>query len=106
KSALDYLEISRVAPQVSMTVENTGDASATDVTAQITLPDGLEIAPPDTNGARMATASAERIGAHLTYASDGTFSAGEWECGTDHSAAVATCMTDQIEAGHSATLTV
>lgn len=106
KSALDYMEISRTSPQVSMTVANSGEAPANDVTAQITLPAGLEVAPPLTDGSGMAGVAAKRLEAHVAFATDGTFSAGEWECGTDSTATVATCTLAHLEVGDRVTLTL
>lgn len=106
KSTLDYLEISRTAPHVSMSVDNTGDAAADNIWAQVTLPAGLEVATPSGGGGGMAVTTAERIQSHLTFTTEGTFVAGDWECTAARSSSVATCTLEHIDPGAGATLTL
>ena len=56
---LDYLEISNSSPAVSMTLSNSGDGDARDVTASITLPGGLAFAAPTGGASPSGRTSAE-----------------------------------------------
>ncbi|MFW7414695.1 sigma-70 family RNA polymerase sigma factor [Demequina sp. SO4-18] len=105
KSPLDYLEISRTSPSVSLTVANDGDGAAQTVSAQISLPDGLQVAAP-AGGAGFALATHERVSAFVDYAATSTLSVDGWECTVAADAAQATCSLDSIEPGATASLSL
>lgn len=104
--ALDYLEIARSSPQVSMTVSNSGEGTATDLEATISLPAGLTFAPPAGGDSGMTLNSAARIDASLTFAATSTFAAAAWECETDSGRANATCVHEDLAPNSEATLTL
>ncbi|WP_062131138.1 sigma-70 family RNA polymerase sigma factor [Demequina aestuarii] len=104
--ALDYLEITRSSPQVSMTVSNTGAGSATDLEATIQLPTGLAFASPPGGDSGMALNSAQRIEALLAFAESSVLSNAGWECDVDNDRAIATCVHDDLGPNEDASLTL
>jgi RNA polymerase sigma factor (sigma-70 family) len=104
QAPLDFLEILRNSPVMSMTVANSGEDAAEDVTASITLPEGLEFEAPSGGGAAFAVIQTARIGAYLQFAATGTFDTGPWTCALEEDATVATCTLSDLAAGASATL--
>ncbi|PKQ26802.1 MAG: hypothetical protein CVT64_03700 [Actinobacteria bacterium HGW-Actinobacteria-4] len=106
QAPLDYLEILRNSPVMSMTVTNKGDGVADDVTAAITVPQGLEFSAPSGGGAPFAVIQAARIGAYLQFATTGTFDAGGWTCELENEATVAVCSLPDLAAGATTTLSL
>ncbi len=96
KAPLGFLEISRSTPAVTLSVANQGDAAARDITAQITLPDGLEIVSPD-GGAGFAAAVHERVSDFLAYARTASVEIDGWECTIAEDSTTASCILDSLE---------
>ena len=103
---LDYLEISASSPTVSLTLENSGDGDAHNLTTSITLPEGLAFAAPGGGGGSSSPASAERIAAYLHFAEDNTFTTGDWTCALDDARTKASCELADLAAGATGTLSL
>ena len=80
-----------------MAVANAGDGDADDVTAQITLPDGLAFAPPPGGASSLMAVPVQRLHDYLAFHSTGAVTIGDWSCSFD--AAVATCELPNLAAG-------
>ena len=87
-----------------MNVSNGGEAEATDVTASIALPEGLVFASPAGGAGSFAVVHEARLGAFLTFALEGTFTAGDWVCELDDAGSTATCTLATLATGADATL--
>lgn len=101
---LEFLEISQLSPQVSMTLSNSGEGAAADLTATIALPDGLAFAPPPAGASAMSVVPATRLAAYLAFEAEEPFAAGDWECTLDESRTTATCALAELGAATDAEL--
>jgi len=106
QAPLDYLEIPAAAPSVSMSLTNSGDGDADDVTASISLPDGLTFAAPSGGTGGSAPLVAAKLGTFLRFAADSSFAVGAWECTLDGSRSSVTCELGDLAAGATTTLTL
>ncbi len=104
QAPLGFLSISSSSPSVPVTVENEGDGAADDVTADITLPAGLTFSTPAAGGVGFSALQADLLGDYLTFASEGTFTAGAWDCSLSDDRASASCALDGLESGATTTL--
>ena len=103
---LEFLEIATSTPVVGITLANSGDGDAEDVTASITLPDGLTFAAPPGGASSFSVTPAAKLTNFLTFAAESTFVSGDWDCTLLDSRATATCTLDVLEAGAESTLTL
>ncbi|WP_084124825.1 sigma-70 family RNA polymerase sigma factor [Demequina sp. NBRC 110054] len=104
QSPLGFLGISSSAPEISMTLANGGDGAAADVTADITLPDGLAFSTPDAGVGSFSAAAPLQLDDYMTFAADGTFTSGAWECTLTADRTGATCSLESLEPGASTTM--
>ncbi|WP_062200430.1 sigma-70 family RNA polymerase sigma factor [Demequina salsinemoris] len=104
QAPLDFLGISSTAPAIAMTLANGGDGSADDVTAEITLPDGLTFSTPDAGVGAFFASVPSRLDDYMAFAEDGTFTAGAWDCTLTDDRSGASCSLDALEPGASTTL--
>lgn len=104
KAPLDYLEIPHTNPRLGMSLSNSGDAAADDITAQITLPAGLTFSPPPGGAAALSAFPAQRLSAYMTFATTGEFIAGDWTCTYADGDAIADCTLTTLGAGGSSRL--
>lgn len=80
-----------------MAIANTGDGDANDVTANITLPDGLVFAPPAGGASPHMAVPAQRLHDFVAFHSTGALTIGDWSCSFDD--ALATCELPSLPAG-------
>ncbi len=99
KAPLDYLEIPHTNPRLAMSLSNTGDGAADDITAQITLPAGLTFGPPPGGAAALSAFPAQRLAAYMEFATTGAFAAGDWTCTYADGNATADCLLTTLGAG-------
>lgn len=101
---LDYLEVSRLAPNVGMTVENSGDGDAENVIAGIVLPEGLAFAPPSGGASATSVVRHARLDAFVEFATEGTFTSDGWTCELFDDGQRSACSLDQLGSGDEASL--
>ena len=89
-----------------MPLSNGGDADADDIAASILLPAGLAFATPDAGAGSMSRVTADVIGDYLHFATDGTFTAGDWTCGLSADRLRADCELESLASGDSTELTL
>ncbi|MDN4474020.1 sigma-70 family RNA polymerase sigma factor [Demequina zhanjiangensis] len=104
QAPLGFLSISSSAPSVPVTVDNDGEGAAEDVTAEITLPDGLTFSTPDAGGMGFSLLQSDLLGDYLTFAAEGTFTVGGWECTLSDDRSTASCDLASLGSGESTTL--
>lgn len=103
QAPLGYLEISRTSPQVPLKVSNTGDEDSDPVTAEITLPDGVQFAPP-AGGSGATGRQADRLSAYMNFALFGTIDVDSWTCTLSDDLSEALCSIDAVAAQTQASL--
>ena len=101
KAPLDYLEISQSNPSVGMSIGNSGEGAAEDVTAHITLPAGLAFAPANGGELGLMSAPIGRVGTFTALQTPSGISVGDWNCTLPAVDSTATCELDALEAGSS-----
>ena len=80
-----------------MAVANAGDGDADDVTAQITLPEGLTFAPPPGGASSLMAVPVQRLHDFLSFHATGAVTVGDWSCSFD--SGLATCDLPNLPAG-------
>ncbi len=102
----DLIVLDAADPVIDLTLENSGEATATDLIATIALPAGLEIAPPAAVVPAGAGAGDHAAVASLfRYLATSEFDAGEWTCVADD-ATTASCTAPEVLAGGATTLSL
>ncbi|WP_082095984.1 sigma-70 family RNA polymerase sigma factor [Demequina flava] len=103
RSSLQVLEVSSDDPSIDMNVSNASDIAIPDVTASITLPDGLTFALPGGIGGS-AAAPADALARFTAAHSDAEFSVSGWDCGLSADSSVLTCELVELGGGGMAEL--
>ena len=103
EAPLGYLEISRTSPQVPLKVTNSGDQESDPVTAEISLPDGLQFASP-AGGSGATSRQSDKLSAYMNFALSGTVTVDSWTCTLDDSMTEASCSTPAVDAKTQASL--